>query len=510
MAIDIDDLGWKEGWDLNGSGGPWRLGLPHGRVMSWEDYEVLVYISKAVGVRIKCLFIMSEFDRSNICSRYPTTNEWGDGWDNSILVNDSDFVIMDYVKENAAYIEFGLHGVRHEFWDAETHEGTRAEWAYNNTKRPYDVLWGHMECFKKLIDQYGIDFPKSVRTCAADYYYNASDPEDTGALMHAWGVKHATLPPDREYVTDHGLMVLLRSGGIAWNAVNNAPDNYPETEYMTSHWTNFVDFNPANNHQAGDKWIEWFNKVKDDPDRYTAKNTTQLHSQYLYMNFSSISITGNTVLIDNRDMPDWVYELDLLGNLLLKHELQEGEHISSALLNGGDIACYYEERGFAYMVLPKLEKEQYTLTFTTGTLNMPTYVFNEGTYNVEEFQSGADSAIIRLEMYGTQEVKVKLLFEPYEVTSDNPALVVNDWRYNAPFVHIVINGKNIQGERGVVNIKSNTVSLHPPIFTNKLKNQFTIMGMIPGFDNNRYGSSINNIKGLLLSLMACCTLIIMV
>ncbi|MHC4171702.1 MAG: hypothetical protein ACYST5_02025 [Planctomycetota bacterium] len=24
MAIDIDDLGWKEGWDLHESGGPYR------------------------------------------------------------------------------------------------------------------------------------------------------------------------------------------------------------------------------------------------------------------------------------------------------------------------------------------------------------------------------------------------------------------------------------------------------------------------------------------------------
>ncbi len=168
MAIDIDDLGWKEGWDLNPSGGPYRLGLPKGRMMTLADYEVIVYIGKAVGVRIKSLFIMSEFDRSNICAAYPTTTEHGSDWDNSALVNDGDFVIMDYVKENASHIEFGLHGVRHEFWDAETRKPSRAEWADSQKKRPYDVLWGHMECYKKLIDQYRIDFPKSFRTAAAN------------------------------------------------------------------------------------------------------------------------------------------------------------------------------------------------------------------------------------------------------------------------------------------------------------------------------------------------------
>ncbi len=453
LAIDIDDLGWKEGWDLHESGGPYRLGLPHGRMMTLQDYEVIVYISKAVGVRIKSLFIMSEFDRSNICAQYPTTNEQGSNWDNSALVNDSDFVIMDYVKENAAYIEFGLHGVRHEFWDAETRRPSRAEWADSQKKRPYDILWGHMECYKKLIDQYGIDFPKSVRTAAANYYYNLNDPEDTGALMRVWGVKYATLPPDREYVTDHGLMVLLRKGGVAWDAPNSAPDAYPETEFMTSHWTNFVDLDPANNHQAGDKWITWFNKVKDDPNRYTAKNTTQLHSQFLYRKFSRTSVTGDKVLIDNNKMPYWAYELDLLGNLLLKHKLRDGEHISSASLNGGDIACYYEERGFAYIVLPKLGKKQYTLTFTTGTSDMPTYVLNDGTYNVEEFRSGVDNASVRVEMYGTQEVKVKLLFEPHEVIGDNADLEVRKWHYEAPFINMLIRAQNVQGETGMVTIK---------------------------------------------------------
>jgi hypothetical protein len=42
---------------------------------------------------------------------------------------------------------------------------------------------------------------------------------------------------------------------------------------------------------------------------------------------------------------------------------------------------------------------------------MPTYALDDGTHNVEEFRSGVDSASVKLEMYGTQQVKVKLLFE---------------------------------------------------------------------------------------------------
>jgi hypothetical protein len=133
--------------------------------------------------------------------------------------------------------------------------------------------------------------------------------------------------------------------------------------------------------------------------------------------------------------------------------LQDGEHISSASVNGRDIACYHEERGFAYILLPRLERRQYTLTVTTGTSEMPAYVWNDGTYNVEEFQSGTDNTAVRLEMYGTQRMKVKLRFAPREVTSNNIDLEIRQWRYEAPFLSMLIRGRNIQGQRGVIAIE---------------------------------------------------------
>ena len=84
---------------------------------------------------------------------------------------------------------------------------------------------------------------------------------------------------------------------------------------------------------------------------------------------------------------------------------------------------------------------------------MPTYVLNDGTYNVNEFQSGTDNARVGLEMYGTQQVKVKLLFEPHVVISDNSDLEIKEWRYQAPFITMWIHGQNIQGETGMVHIR---------------------------------------------------------
>ena len=87
---------------------------------------------------------------------------------------------------------------------------------------------------------------------------------------------------------------------------------------------------------------------------------------------------------------------------------------------------------------------------------MPSYVLNDGTYNVQEFRSSTDSASARLEMYGTQQVKIKLLFESHEVISDNVDMKITDWRYEAPFINMLIHGRSIQEETGTVTIKSKT------------------------------------------------------
>ena len=83
---------------------------------------------------------------------------------------------------------------------------------------------------------------------------------------------------------------------------------------------------------------------------------------------------------------------------------------------------------------------------------MPTYVLNDGTYNVEEFQSGANKAVVGLEMYGTQEVKAKLLFEPREVTSDNAHLEIKRWRYEAPFINAMMSRERSESAPSICSV----------------------------------------------------------
>ena len=110
FAFAVDDLGWLQGSNLNlqTKHGPFRLGAK--RKISIDDYRVLVQVGKVAGVRIQGLFILCEMDRENVCAEYPTTTMYGTKWDNAKNVGDEQIQIMNYVKENAAYLEFGLHG----------------------------------------------------------------------------------------------------------------------------------------------------------------------------------------------------------------------------------------------------------------------------------------------------------------------------------------------------------------------------------------------------------------
>ena len=105
MTVTIDDTGWRYSYRSNRS-----------QAVVLKDYENLVYIGEQVGTRLMCAFIISDFDKTNICADYPTTTSCGKDWNNTINLCAQDELIMHYIKDNSAYIEYGLHGVRHEMY----------------------------------------------------------------------------------------------------------------------------------------------------------------------------------------------------------------------------------------------------------------------------------------------------------------------------------------------------------------------------------------------------------
>lgn len=473
FSVATDDMGWNEGGSLGNSRGPWRVGFR--RHFDVRDYKPLVEIGKAVGMRFQGAFILAEMDRLNVCAKYPTTTMDGKNWDNSTNVGPTQFEVMNYVKDNAAYLEFGIHGVGHENWD--NGKRSRAEWydIENDKPRSIEDNLEHMKCFKEIMAQYGWtpenghSFPESFVPCCFAYYWNPDGEYSTGKLMHENGVKYVNTV--YSYITelnppfeigggfDHGVLVLDRhSFGNPWNEPAALPTKSVEeydTDFIEAHWANWLATDDEQQPRLNQQWIRFFKKIQAHPEHYLAKNTEQLNSQWLYNRYTTVTEkTEGKVTIDNRNMPEESYKYDLLGNMVLVVKLEEGWYVSEVNLNRKPVSAYFEDEGYGFIYLPPLKKEVYQLEYKIGKNLMPQFINNTGTYNVYDVEITEQEMKFDLKMYGTQVVKVKCP-KPVSVSSSNRYLNILTQEYNSEnkMLLLEIYGRDMQGEEGEILIK---------------------------------------------------------
>jgi len=471
FAIAIDDLGWNIG-DNDGYDdlqGPYRIGIE--RKMDINDYKCLVSVAKELNIRLQALFIMGEMDRKNVLKKYPTTNPSGVNWDNSINVNKEQLEIMEFVKQNSAYLEFGLHGVLHEYW-TEENKRSRAEWYNTDDNHPWpeEEIDKHISCFKEILRQYGLSeadghsFPESFVPCAYSYHWNPEGEFSTGVALSKEGVKYANTlfqevselkPPEgpNDGGIDHGLLVINRinygNDWFAYSALPTVPINEQESDIIETHWSNWLAQDDFLQSETNKKWIEYFRIVQQQDDRYIAKNTEQFYSQWLYKKYAAVTDHGNgKVIIDNSKMPTLVYENNLLGNMVLKVKLNEDEHISSASLGDSEIASYFEDQGFGFIYLPPLEQKEYKLDYIIGKEIMPDCVLNDGTYNVYSFKSAKKKTFIKLRVYGKQKIKIRTTRIPVKINISNKNVQVLQQDYNKEqkLLILELDAHDIQGE----------------------------------------------------------------
>jgi hypothetical protein len=475
FAFAIDDLGWNEGGNLFGGtpSGPLRAGVK--RKFDLKDYKAIVDVGKSVGTRIQCLFILSEMDRENILMHYPTTTYLREKWNNSSRVCEEQNAIMKYVCEQAAHMEFGLHGIGHEYW-ADDGIQRRAEW-YNMTDRePWseDSLREHLHCFREIMAQYNItprnghSFPESFVPCAYSYYWNPSGDYSLGKLLSEAGVKYANTdfaqipelsPPQGVNAGgfDHGVHVINRMNfGNPWYVLQSLPTVQIDmqcTDIIESHWANWLAQDDFIQHEVTAEWVDYYLTVQRVWNRYVAKNTEQLHSQWLYNKYTTVRETENgTVEIDNTQMPMEAYQNNKLGNMVLKIKVVPEEHIS-AKLNDEFIPAYFEQEGFAFLYLPPLEQQKYILRYTRGKDAMPLYVYNDGTYNVYGLNKQDNRVELFIKMYGQQNIKIKCK-PPLKVASSTDGLVIKSHSYNcnSGMLNVLVEATNMQGKRGEIKL----------------------------------------------------------
>ncbi len=476
FAFAVDDLGWNIG---NNTGSidkqsPYRIGID--RKMDINNYKPIIEVGEAVGTRIQSLFVLAEMDRENILKNYPTTTWQGENWDNSKNISDNQIEIMNFVKNQAAYMEFGLHGVGHEYWvDGKM---KRAEW-YSTWE---DHSWSeksmreHIQCFKDIMAQYGLSkenghsFPESFVPCAYGYYWNPGEEYSTGKIMSEQGLKYVNTlftyieelnPPkgDNGGGFDNGVLVVNRINyGNPWYKLASLPTVLLEeqkSDIIETHWANWLAQDDFVQPDVTKSFVDYYKMVQKSEDRYIAKNTEQFSSQWLYKKYANVvEKTEGKVEIDNTKMPDDAYQNDILGNMVLKIKLKEGEHISNAKLNGKNIGVFFEDAGFGFIYLPQLKQKSYDLEYTLGNSFPDAYIYNNGTYNAYIFERINNIYKTKIRLYGTQDIVFKGIAKPNKISIDNKNITIIKEKYDAENnqLTLTLSARDMQGETGVIEI----------------------------------------------------------
>ncbi|MEI6421821.1 MAG: hypothetical protein WCP55_06350, partial [Lentisphaerota bacterium] len=327
-----------------------------------------------------------------------------------------------------------------------------------------------------------------------------------------------TNPDLEEGYTDHGVVFMDRALGADYWAENtlaspatpwygesaefplvplellvppNSLPNYPTDAYgwIEAHFPNYWEYSSTpltDPNSTYNRWVTYLKGINNNPERMLPKNSEACTSQWFYQRYAGVAskldvnlavIPGAYVLTVQSDplladyMPEQPYTWNLLGSVTIKTSLMSGgirKHISSASIdNGAQIVGYYEDTwDYGYLIIAnpanpmgRLNRGIYTLTSTLGDRTMSTYVdMTLKTFNVYGFTTSTTqpTATVTLKMYGTQDVKVKTLFVPNNVSSDNPYLKINYWTYTydalGSFITINVTGRNMNGETGTLTI----------------------------------------------------------
>ncbi len=468
LTVSVDDCGWQSGSSIAGSGGPWRLGA---RDPKLEDYQSLARIAQAAKSRILTLWVMSELDRSNICGRAEYNmpqapsdmTEQGLAWDNSSHVNDDNFALMSFMQDNAAWLEMGLHGVRHEHWEHGAR--TRAEFGQRDGQG-----WGvangtvHLRCFAELLKQYFVPEvnPFPVSFVPPDHGYETNSSSTTGAAIAPFGVRYAQLPGPTRF--DNGVFVMDRdtSASPNWDAVSSLPGQPPATQsWIMTHLPNYYDLEQP--------WIDWITSLDAPVNRVVPKNSVIAASQLLYSNYARLELHANDIYIDTRDMPDEAYARDLLGPIALKVKLWGRSSVRATMDSDLQfVATYRDKYDHVVMLLGNPDQSRgrvppgiFRVHLSQGEPQPGSWVdLQESTidvYSVSEDSAGELKADV--EIFGRQDVVLTLPgFEIKSVLADNPnvAILAWNWDIDTARLSMTVSGTNMQGERTHLIVKSTT------------------------------------------------------
>jgi hypothetical protein len=309
IQVVIDDVGWWSGQDGSKQQEPYRTGIHRNHVP--EDYEAIVHLGRALGIRPQAAMVLCEWDKNNILRKLPTSTWMGSGWDNKKWVGPWLERAAEIIRSNSAYFETTLHGIGHEYWSHG--KFTRAEWADSNgTMRPLDQVEAHLDAFEALLTQNQLGpLPSSFVPTAFLHGFGPTDGHkmSMAEVLSRRGILYINTPfesmHNRAAVSfgvfgfDAGVITIDRHQDLLdWNNIGMMPMGELPGPTCGMHWPNLLHPNPERNSEIVDGWIRFLQPFNDAIDTLLAANSESFRTQLVHRVCTQLTLTDSDIRLD--------------------------------------------------------------------------------------------------------------------------------------------------------------------------------------------------------------------
>ena len=309
LLLVIDDVGWWTSEDGHEKNEPFRTGISRNHYI--DDYQAIIDLGKAIGMRIQAAFVLCEWDRENILKELPDATWMGANWNNSINHRKLDDVAQ-LLNENSDYIDVSLHTLAHEFWS--DGKMSRAEWAdENGIMRSAETVKNHLDAFFKIVKQNNLTMPIESFIPPA-FYHSFGGDNCLAHILKEYGIKFISTDferlgnveklPHKFFGVDNGIPTIRRGRNrIPWFELNsNIDDKIFSGPICGIHWPNVLHEDPSRNGEAVAHWAENLKKQSKRPDLILAKDINDCWTQLAHHCFSKVEFQNGELKIDLTDL----------------------------------------------------------------------------------------------------------------------------------------------------------------------------------------------------------------
>ncbi len=309
IQVVIDDVGWWSGHDGSKQQEPYRTGIQRNHVP--EDYEAIVQLGRALGIRPQAAMILCEWDRANILRKLPSGTWMGSDWDNKRWVGPWLEKAADIIRSNSPHLELTLHGIGHEYWA--NRKFTRAEWADSNgTMRPPDQVEAHLDFFGALLNQNHLGpFPSSFVPTAFLHGFGPTNGHQASIaeILSRRGILYINTPfegmHNRAAVNygvfgfDAGVITIDRGQDLLeWYSIGAVPIGVLRGPTCGMHWPNLLHPNPERNSEIVEGWVRFLQPLNDSMGTLLATNSEHFRTQLVYRVCTQLTPTERGIQLD--------------------------------------------------------------------------------------------------------------------------------------------------------------------------------------------------------------------